>query len=263
MKNKILIICILLFIIIWSIFIEPNLLSVKSYKVLDNQLSGIKVVLIGDFHIKRNQVKRLRQIISLVNEQNADIVLSIGDFVNGHNEDMTLPIETIAAELENINKPFYTVLGNHDWWVDGERLTNELINNKIKVLENNNIKINIKNKIIYLAGVTDPVTQKPDVFSALENTQTPTILLTHSPDIFPIIPNNVNLTLAGHTHGGQVRLPIIGSIITPSEYGDKYSYGYINENNKKMIITNGLGTSILPIRFNCLPEVVVIEFISE
>nr|QGT49702.1 metallophosphoesterase [uncultured Candidatus Melainabacteria bacterium] len=263
MKNKILIIFILLFIIIWSIFIEPNLLSVKTYKVFDNQLSGIKIVLVGDFHIKQNQTKQLKQVVSLINKQNADVVLSIGDFVNGHNKKMTLPIENIAAELKYINKPFYTVLGNHDWWFDGEKITKELTNNKIKVLENNNSKINIKNKIIYLAGVTDPVTQKPDVFSALDNTQTPTILLTHSPDIFPIIPNNVNLTLAGHTHGGQVRLPIIGSIITPSEYGNKYSYGYINENNKKMIITKGLGTSILPIRFNCLPEVVVIEFISE
>ena len=85
-------------------------------------------------------------------------------------------------------------------------------------------------------------------------------MLTHSPDIFPKVPKEVNLTLSGHVHGGQVRLPLLGAIIVPSKYGDKYSYGLIEEDNKKMIVTSGIGTSILNVRFNCKPEIVVIEF---
>ena len=78
--------------------------------------------------------------------------------------------------------------------------------------------------------------------------------------MFPQIPDNIFLTLAGHTHGGQIRLPFIGALIIPSEYGEKYAKGLIKENNKTMIVTKGIGTSILPLRFNCPPEIVVIEF---
>ena len=101
-----------------------------------------------------------------------------------------------------------------------------------------------------------------DVEKALENTQSPRILLTHSPDIFPDIrQKNINLILAGHLHGGQIRIPFIGAIIVPSKYGNKYSKGLIIDNHKKMIVTKGIGTSILPVRFNCKPDFIVIDFI--
>jgi len=106
------------------------------------------------------------------------------------------------------------------------------------------------------------MTASPNIYEALENTKSPTILLTHTPDIFPKVPSDVNLTLAGHTHGGQVRLPLLGALIVPSDYGNKYSSGLIEEKGKKMIVTNGIGVSILPIRFNCPPEIVVLEFVE-
>lgn len=70
----------------------------------------------------------------------------------------------------------------------------------------------------------------------------------------------MNLTLAGHTHGGQVRIPLIGPIFTASKYGDKYAKGYIEKNGQRMIVSTGIGASIIPIRFNCSPEIVIIEF---
>ena len=87
-----------------------------------------------------------------------------------------------------------------------------------------------------------------------------TILLSHTPDIFPKVPNTVMLTLAGHTHGGQIVFPGTEPLLVPSAYGKKYAYGLISENNKSMFISKGLGSSILPLRFNCKPEIVVIEF---
>ena len=104
------------------------------------------------------------------------------------------------------------------------------------------------------------MTAFPNVEDALQGANSPIILLTHNPDIFPEVPNRVNLTLAGHTHGGQVRLPIIGPLFTASNYGNKYAIGMVEENGKKLIITRGIGVSILPVRFNCLPEINVIEF---
>ena len=135
-----------------------------------------------------------------------------------------------------------------------------LTKNGIKVLANSNIKVNINGKDLYIAGVEDKTTRTPDIYKTLDLTQNPVILLTHSPDVFPKVPEKVNLTLSGHVHGGQVRLPLIGALIVPSDYGNKYSQGLINEKGKQMIVTKGIGNSILNVRFNCIPEIVVIEF---
>ncbi len=118
----------------------------------------------------------------------------------------------------------------------------------------------MRGKEIYIAGVEDKMTASPDVYEALENAKSPTIFLTHTPDVFPKVPSRINLTLAGHTHGGQVILPVLGALVVPSEYGDKYLAGFIEEKGKRLIVSRGIGVSVLPIRFNCPPEIVVIEF---
>lgn len=264
MKNLKFIILIFLFILLgcYSIFIEPNKLEVNHYKIQDTQLKGIKVVFASDFHIKPYQQKRLDKIIELINAETPDLVLSAGDFVSGHNEKMTMPIEDIAKSLGKVKSKygFYTTLGNHDTWQDAERITKALEANGIKVLANENVPIQLSNQKFYIAGIEDLMTGKPDIYKAINGVKAPTILLTHSPDMFVKVPENINLTLAGHTHGGQIRLPFIGPIFTASNFGDKYSKGLIEENGRKLITTTGIGTSILPVRFNCLPEIVVIEF---
>lgn len=260
--KKVLLIFILITLFIYSFFIEPDKLNVKHYKINDEALKGIKILFVSDFHIKPNQEKRLNKVVNIINAQQPDIILSGGDFVYGHNEKMTMPISDIVEQLKNVKTKygFYTVLGNHDWWVNGENITEVLTANGIKVLANNNLRINLKGRNIYIAGVEDKTTRTPDIYKALNGTENPVILLSHSPDVFPKVPEKVNLTLAGHLHGGQVRLPLLGAIIVPSSYGNKYSQGLIEENGKKMLVTKGIGNSILPVRFNCTPEIVVIEF---
>lgn len=263
MKNYIILIIFIIISIsflIWSICIEPSKLEIKRYTIKDDQLKGLKIVFASDFHFKKNQTKEAENIIKIINEQNADLVLLGGDFINGHKEKASLPIKEIAKHFSKINSPTYTVLGNHDYWAGNTKITKEFEQYKINVLSNNNKKIIIKNKTIYIAGVQDLQTGYPDINKAIANTKNPTILITHSPDIFPEIWQDINLTLAGHVHGGQIRIPPFGAIIIPSKYGNKYSQGLIVENDKKMIVTKGIGTSILPLRFNCKPEIVVITF---
>ena len=87
----------------------------------------------------------------------------------------------------------------------------------------------------------------------------PAILLAHEPDIFPKVPARISLTLCGHTHGGQVNLPFIGRPIVPSRFGQRYAYGHVIENDRHLIVSAGLGCSILPARFRVPPEIVVVE----
>lgn len=256
--------------LIWGLIIEPNLLTVKSLHMKMPCLPKMKIVFVSDFHIKTYQKTNLKRIVNEIKTQNPDMILSTGDFVSGYKPKHSMPIEEIAKELSTL-KPkygFYAVLGNHDWWQGGERIEKVLEKNGIHVLGNENEIITIGKKKLYLAGVEDITTRTVDFTKALKNTKHPTILLTHSPDVFPFVSDNnnhkmtdiVDLTLAGHTHGGQIDIPFIGPLIIPSDYGKKYAEGLIKENSKTMYVTKGIGTSVLPVRFNCVPEIVVVNF---
>ena len=268
MKKFLIWLCICLFV--WGFLIEPNMLTVTPLTLEIEGLSGLKVVFVGDFHVKPHQKIRLVEIVNKIKAQQPDLILSTGDFVSGHDLKQSMPIEEIAKAL-SVLKPkygFYAVLGNHDWWEGGAKIQKVLEANGIVVLGNENKSVNINGKKLYIAGVEDLSTRNIDLVKALKNTQNPTILLTHSPDVFPFVtkPSSskitgaVDLTLAGHTHGGQVDFPFVGPLIVPSGYGKKYAQGLVKENGKMLFVTKGIGTSILPVRFNCKPEIVVINF---
>ena len=246
---------ILTFIIlfVWAFFIEPNLLVVKKYK--SDKFGGKKFVFVSDFHISKCDRGRLKRIVNLINKQKPDFVISGGDYIKGHNGTTTMDVEMIAEELAKINAPVFSVLGNHDGWFDKYRVKTALEKNGITVLSNSNKEF----EGIDIAGIEDLQTGMPNIENALSGTVNPRILVSHTPDIYYDVKEDVDLILAGHVHGGQVRLPFIGSILVPSEYGTRFACGDYNETGNRMIVTKGLGTSILPVRFLTLPEIVVIE----
>ena len=246
---------VILFIVlfIWGFFIEPNLLSIKYYSV--NFLKGKRIVFISDLHIAKNEKKRLDNIIRKINELNPDLVLCGGDYIQGHSGKNTMPIEDVARELAKIKAPVISVLGNHDGWYDKYTVQKSLEENGIIVLHNTNTKANG----IFVAGIEDLLTGYPNVDAALENTESPRILLSHSPDIYFDVKEEVDLILAGHVHGGQVRIPFLGALICPSKYGTKFSCGDFKETQNRMIVTKGLGTSIMRVRFNNVPEIIVLQ----
>ena len=242
----------------WAIFIEPYILTIK-YIVLENKdLSGLKIVYASDFHIKPYEKFRLKKVVKRINAQTPDIILLGGDFVNGHDGNFTMKPEDISYELKNLSSKYgtITVMGNHDGWQGKYRIIKALEANGIKVLENENINFDK----FTIAGVEDIQTGNPNIEKALNGAGKNIILLSHTPDIFPLLPNNVILTLAGHLHCGQIVIPGLPPRYIPSKYGTKYMYGLTKENNKTLFTSRGLGNSILPMRFNCLPEIVVIEF---
>lgn len=245
-----------------AFFIEPDMLCVKIYKISEPKLKGMKIVYASDFHIAPGHKKRLQNIVDEINRQKPDLVLLGGDYVKGHKEKSSMPVSDIAKALQKIEAKYgvYGVMGNHDWFTDGQKAADILEKHGIKILQNENILITAGKQKVYLAGLEDMYMRQADLQKALAGAGQPVILLSHEPDIYPDVPEYVTLTLAGHMHGGQVQLPFLGALIVPSPMGRKYAQGYFTENGRKMIISSGLGTSLLPLRFNVVPEIVVIEF---
>ncbi len=240
---------------------EPHTLEITHYTLNIPELSDIKIIFAADFHIAPNETKRLKKIISTINQEHPDIIILGGDYVNGHKQSSSMPINAIAKNFATFEAPFgiYAVLGNHDNWYGKNDIITALQKHNIRVLDNQNHQLKINNTPLTIIGISDLTTDKPDFIKAFQNASAPAILITHSPDTFPESPKTA-LTLAAHTHGGQIRLPFIGAPIVNSAYGQRYNNGLISENDKTMIVTKGLGTSLFPIRFNCRPEIVVITF---
>lgn len=251
-------IIILFLLFCWSFLIEPNIITVKHITIEDKELKGLKVLFASDFHFKMFEHSRLKKTIKLMNEQNADIILLGGDYVSGHEPSQTMKIEKIANEFSKLKSKYgtFAVIGNHDGWQGKEQITKALSENNVHVLINENIKVGN----FYIAGVDDIQTGFADMDKALKNIDEPVILLTHNPDEIVNVPETVNLTLAGHLHGGQICIPFIKSPV-PSKFGHRFVNGLNLYKGRKIFTTKGLGTSILPFRFNCLPEIVIIDFI--
>lgn len=256
MKSSLICLFIVIIVLFWSVIVEPNILTVTHLKIKDSRLKNLRIVFASDFHIKPYEAMRLSRIVKLINKQNPDIVLLGGDYVNGHKKGSSFPIEKIAKSFSNINSKLgtFAVIGNHDGWQGKEEIIFALKSNGINVLFNSNKCF----ENFCIAGVDDLQTGNPNIQKAIEGIDKPTILLTHTPDILPNVPEEIVLTLAGHLHGGQVRLH--KALIVPSVYGEKFANGFFNDKGKKIFTSKGLGTSILPIRFNCFPEIVVIDF---
>ena len=235
--------------------IEPNILTVKRITVSDERLKGLKIVFASDFHVKPHEMYRLERIVKKINEQNPDVILLGGDYVNGHKKGNTLNVDIIAGLLGDLKSRYGTVavMGNHDGWQGKKEIIEAFETEGITVLENSNRNFGE----FTVAGVEDLQTGMPDIKKALSGVKNSVIFLSHTPDIIEHVPDSVNLTLCGHTHGGQV--VIVKPLTVPSKYGTKYAYGYYE--NERMFVSRGLGTSILPLRFNCFPEIVVINFI--
>ena len=254
---------------VWGFFIEPNRLIVHEETIqIDNwpkELSGLRIALIADLHTGAPFIndEKLRKIVELTNQQNPDLIVLLGDYVSPNSwHSHRVEPEVTAAALKNLRAPLgvYSILGNHDWWYNGEKVRNAFEQAGIPVLEDDVAEIKWRNSSFWVVGLADLWTRPQHVKETVAKVPAGStiIALTHNPDIFPRLPQSVPLLLAAHTHGGQVNLPLIGTPIVPSRFGRKYTAGHIFENGHHMFVTTGIGTSILPVRFRVTPEIVIL-----
>jgi uncharacterized protein len=259
---------------VWAFLIEPDRLVVNQtelrLKAWPAALDNLKIAVIGDLHVgsPHTGIEKLREVVAAVNEKNPDLILIPGDFVI---QDVVggrfVEPEAIAENLKGLRARLgvYAVLGNHDRWLDGERVRRALLSAGIHVLENDVARVEQAGEVLWLAGLSDLWTGQPNIPGTLAKTSGagPVIMFTHNPDLFPLIPARVALTVAAHTHGGQVNFPFIGRPIVPSNYGQRYAAGHVVEDGRHLFVTTGVGTSIIPVRFRVTPEIAILSIRPE
>lgn len=252
---------------VWGFWFEPGHRLVEARAELTprawpQELDGLTIAAISDIHAGSPYIGRARieDLVRRVNAAKPDAIVLLGDYViqtviGGR----FMPPEDLGPLLKELKAPLgvYAVLGNHDWWLDGPRVRAALSANGVTVLENETVRLTRGKAAFRLLGLADHIERSPNpdpAAAAAAKAGEPLIALIHEPDYFPEMPERVALTLAGHTHGGQVRLPLIGSPVVPSRYGQRYARGLIVEGGKQLFVTTGVGTSIIPLRFGVPPE---------
>jgi uncharacterized protein len=255
--------------------IEPQGLVVTRYAPAPRNWPvgrKLSITVIADLHAggPDMQIDHIRRIVDTASALPADIVLLLGDFTAWYSFQTTpVPDELWAAELARLTAPLGTwaILGNHDWWHHQEGVRRGLAGAHVPILENDAVLLGAKGEQFWLAGIGDQlaiplghgryrgVDDLPLTLSRI-TTDDPVVLMVHEPDIFPRVPDRVALTLAGHTHGGQIRVPLIWPKFVPSRYGARFAYGHIVERERHLIVSGGLGTSIIPARLGVPPEIV-------
>jgi hypothetical protein len=272
----------------YAFAIEPGFrLNTTVYSLTPpNWTPGLKlrIVMLSDLHCiePHMPLSRWKKIIEAANALKPDLHLLTGDYIASHRFRTGLvSFEDVADAALKLTSPLgtYAIMGNHDWWEDwGASVENNGLRPHaqkvftaagIKVLDNEALQLHKENQPFWLSGTNSLVAirtghsrfeSRADLPKALSmvTDNAPIIHLAHEPDLFTEIPKRVSLTLSGHTHGGQIRL--FGySPITPSSYGNRFAYGHIIEDGRHLVVSGGLGCSIMPIRFGMPPEIVVLE----
>jgi len=235
---------------------------------------SLKIAVIADPHAAEPYMgaARIEEIVETTNRLEPDLVVLLGDYEASHRfVTRPVPADDWAQLWAQCRAPLgvHAILGNHDWWFHLPRIRRALDAAAIPVMENDAVRLVHRGRPFWLLGLGDQIARirAPGRFEGIDDLpgtlgkvkdDAPAILLAHEPDIFVNVPPRVSLTLAGHTHGGQVRL--FGySPIVPSRYGNRFAYGHIIEGGRHMIVSGGLGCSNLPVRFGVPPEIVLVR----
>jgi len=249
----------------YGLFIEPKTLEVRGPEFISPKYTGppIRIGIITDIHIGGMHVppRRVEKLVADMNKLKPDLVLLPGDFVGTHlsleevSDEFKAAIKEGISYLGDLDAPAFAVLGNHDNLYDRGTITRMIEMEGLTVLENKAVKFDR----LCIVGLGDYKTSIADraAYNICPQGLAP-LAFTHSPQAWESFRSDTILAIAGHTHGGQVNLPIYGRRVNSTNLGPEHSYGFSKLGGVDVFVSAGVGTSILPVRFRAPPEVVVI-----
>lgn len=258
----------------WGFWFEPRSLVVTRLTLpVEGLAAPVRAAVIGDIQPSALHwpIERIEAAIARAAAEEPDIVLWLGDYA--YDGSLTRiwpslfvdPARTVAA-MERLDAPMgaWAVLGNHDWWWDGPRMIELLADTEIRLLMDEtgtaeHPETGARLRIAGLDDLSSGRTTDPEAVLA-NRVDAPTVVLSHSPDAFPLLPDGFALALAGHSHCGQVWLPLIGRPILPIRE-TRFACGLVEEGGRRHFVTSGIGTAIVPVRFLAPPEVVILELV--
>lgn len=268
------VLAILLIALISWIWWANTALELNIYRIasggLPDGFDGYRIAHVSDLH-NAELGEENEALLTILHDAEPDVIAITGDLIESRNTDIEIALQ-FAAKAVKI-APCYYVTGNHEARIlEYSGFENGLIELVVVVLENERVELEIAGEAIALLGVHDPSFQSdgitPDetaidraLDSIVEENDGYAILLSHRPELFDTYTEKgIELVLCGHAHGGQFRLPFVGGLAAPNQgLFPKYDAGLYTERNTNMIVSRGIGNSIIPFRFNNRPEVVLIE----
>ena len=268
------IVAILILLIIWIAYGNTDL-EIYKYNVksedIPSEFDNFRIVQISDLH-NAEFGENNEKLLLMLKQADVDIIAITGDMIDSRDTDVDVAI-SFAQKAVNI-APVYYVNGNHESRVLGEyeKLKQGLTDAGVTILENSSADITIGDETITLIGISDPTFQMElvddtmeqnishQLMSVIPDNDNYKVLLAHRPEYFDVYAGNVDLVLSGHAHGGQFRIPFIGGLVAPGQgfFPEYYEGSHIKENTE-MIVSRGIGNSIIPFRINNKPEIIVAE----
>ena len=265
---------ILLALIVWIAWgntaLELNTYTISSSK-LPESFHGYRIAHVSDLH-NAEMGKDNEKFLAMLRDADPDMIAITGDIIDSRNTDIEVALQFVQEAVKIA--PCYYVTGNHEARVNeyGE-LEAGMEAVGVTVLEDARTKISLEGETITLIGVNDPSYQTDYLFGDSETVMSTkleelhtgedgfTILLSHRPELFgTYVAHDVDLVLSGHAHGGQFRLPFVGGLVAPNQgFFPEYDAGLYTNGNTNMIVSRGIGNSLLPFRINNRPEVILIE----
>lgn len=272
MKKKIFktMLILIIFLILWivwgNIHIQKTNVNIKNSKI-PKAFDGYKIVEVADLHNHNWKDK----LIDLIKEEKPDIIAITGDLIDSSRTDVDVAIDFVK-KAKSIS-PIYYVTGNHEAWSrEYPDLKQRLIDENVVILDDSRVFISKNGESIMLLGLQDPdflrmydgfgkdYTIQYKIENIISDDDKYKILLSHRPEIFDIyVKTKIDLVLSGHAHGGQVRIPFVGGLIAPNQgFFPKYTSGVYSKDQTSMVVSRGLGNSVIPVRINNTPELVVV-----
>lgn len=263
-KKRLIIFSIISVLLFLFCFWQNNMLTVSEYSYksdkISDEMNGFKIIQISDLHNK-SFGKNQKRLIDKVTELNPDIIVITGDIVDSNHTDISKAMDFVDKAVEI--SPVYYVTGNHEHWLDDakkQELMSGLENSGVKILDNESITVEKDGSSFVLSGLDDFHLYDDTLKNMKLNKNELNILLAHEPQYLTHYAiYGADLVLSGHAHGGQFVIPFIGGIIAPDQgFFPEYTDGEYKSADTVMIVSRGLGNSIIPVRLFNYPDIVCI-----